>query len=119
MQCLDGITDCPLTQTAPGRWRCPQCGWTYRGPVAPRRNCPKSPDAPPLADRVLTDALAIPDGRDEATIRKLLLQCEACPLYDDTHGCTWGHSCKRYQQWVKRLASGHCEPWKGILDATD
>ena len=113
--------DCPLTQTAPGRWRCPQCGWTYRGDRAPRRNCPKSPDAPPLVDRILAAALAVEckHTRTEATIRKLLVACEACPLYDDKAGCTWGHQCKRWGQWVKRLASGSCEPWKGVLNATD
>jgi len=111
------MTICPLTQTAPGRWRCPQCGWTYRGDRAPRRNCPKSPDAPLLTDRALAAALAISDARDEATIRKLLVACEACPLYDDRVGCTWGHSCKRRSLWVKRLARGQCEPWDEILGA--
>lgn len=108
--------DCPLTQTAPGRWRCPQCGWTYRGPRAPRRNCPAAPDAPTAAARVLADVLAT-DGleRDEATIRKLLAACEACPLCDAKIGCMWGHQCNRYGRWVKRLAKGQCQPWDDIL----
>jgi hypothetical protein len=34
--------DCPLVPIALNWWFCPQCGWLYYGPVAPRRNCPKS-----------------------------------------------------------------------------
>ena len=37
------MTDCPFQLTPDGLWACPQCGWRYSGPVAPRRNCPKAP----------------------------------------------------------------------------
>jgi len=111
------MMECPFNEVAKNWWLCPQCGWLYYGNRAPHNYCKKSPDAPPLADRALADALAIPDARDEATIRKLLVACKGCPLYDDRVGCTWGHSCKRRSLWVKRLARGQCEPWDEILGA--
>lgn len=40
-------------------WTCQQCGWVYRGDKEPIRNCPRSPDLQPAADRLgvsLSDA---------------------------------------------------------------
>jgi len=116
--------NCKYKQISKWKYRCVQCGWIWtdkkkrgkppRGPV-----CPAAPDAPPLAARILSAALAIPGARDEATIRKLLVACEACPLYDGKIGCAWGHSCKRWGLWVKRLASGQCEPWNEAFGGMD
>lgn len=39
------MTDCPFQPVARNWHLCPACGWLYYGPKAPRRNCPKAPDA--------------------------------------------------------------------------
>ncbi len=36
--------DCPLERIDVGLWECPYCGWTYRGRIAPKRNCPRARD---------------------------------------------------------------------------
>ena len=59
--------NCELRRRADGALECVNCGWTYRGPHYPKRNCP---GAPPL-ERWPADDLAF------------ILQtlCPACPHY--------------------------------------
>lgn len=121
---------CQFEEIKPLVWRCRRCQSVIPCKRKPRQLClagtkPPSdeaaPDAPTATTRVLADVLALPElERDEATVRKLLVECEKCALYDKRTGCESGHECRRWNLWVHRLAHGSCTAgWREILNPVD
>jgi len=76
------MTDCPMQPAGPNRWRCPNCGFTFHGPQAPRSNCPAAPDvqAEGLARllRALDDLTSQPNKRPPQEVGRLLALCQRC-----------------------------------------
>ncbi len=71
------MTDCDLQQSAPGKWQCEECGWTYRGDRAPKRNCSNPPDFAPLVAR-LAEETKHPEILDSPQLyHQAVIQCAA------------------------------------------
>ena len=77
------MSDCPMQPDGPGRWKCPQCGFTFAGPQPPRANCPAAPgaEAAGLAAllRALDDLTNQPNKRRPDEVGRLLALCQSCP----------------------------------------
>lgn len=89
-------TDCAFEIESPGVFRCTVCGWQYRGPAAPRRNCPGVPDVGIVQKGIhYVKAVAgwglsgMPVRSDEEVARIFAEHCRPCKHFDLAHGtCT-------------------------------
>lgn len=113
MQSDIATLDCPFDHIEGDEYLCPQCGYVYHGPEAPRRNCPKAPKTIEARKAFMLNHLAkksagcknnrcgIERYRTPEEIEANLDACYACPDNKFTGtGCRLYKGCDGQKIWV-------------------